>query len=468
MLDLPPDLLEAELRAELAYRRLELYRPYAKQRAFHAAGVTHRERLFLAGNQLGKTLSAGAETAMHLTGRYPHGWQGRTWGRGVTIWAASETGELTRDTVERMLLGRAGQRGTGFVPAECILDLTAARGAAGATATARIRHQSGGSSLLVFKSYDQGRERWQGETLDGVWFDEEPPPDIYDEGLTRTNATGGMTWLTCTPLQGMTDVIGRFFPVPNTPDRSLTMMTIEDAEHYSPVERERIIASYPEHEREARARGIPVLGSGRVFPVPEALLREPAPQIPRWWKRLAALDLGHGDHPTAAVWLAHDPETDTVHVYDAYRNKEPGIIHHAAALRARGDWIPVAWPMDALQTDRVSAETIVGHYRKAGCQMLPTHATHPDGGVGVEAGLVDMLERMRTGRLRVAEHLADWWEEFRLYHRKDGKLVKLRDDLMSATRYGLMMLRYAIVQPSDRGRAPTRADGSDYNPLNWG
>lgn len=466
MLEVEPAALRAEIEGELAYRMLELYRPYAKQLAFHAAGQASRERLFLAGNQLGKTRSAGAETAMHLTGRYPATWPGRVWQRPVVMWAASETGELTRDTVERVLLGRAGKRGTGLIPAECIVDLTASRGAADAVATARIRHTSGGVSLLVFKSYDQGRERWQGETLDGAWMDEEPPAEIYDEGLTRTNATGGMVWLTCTPLQGMTDVIGRFFPVPNTPDRNLTMMTIEDAEHYTREDRERIIASYPEHEREARARGIPVLGSGRVFPVPETMLREPAPPIPRWWRRLAALDFGHGDHPTAAVWIAHDPETDTAHIYDAYRNKEPGIVQHAAALRARGDWIPVAWPHDGMQTDRVSAETIAGHYRKAGCALLRSHATHADGGIGVEAGIVDMLERMRTGRLRVAEHLADWWEEFRLYHRKDGRLVKLRDDLMSATRYGLMMLRHAQPEPDSRRRTQVQAEGG-YDPHRW-
>lgn len=466
MLDLPPALLQAEIEEELAHRLLELYRPYAKQRAFHAAGSTHRERLFLAGNQLGKTRAGGMETALHLTGRYPADWPGRIWQRPVVGWAASETGEVTRDTVERVLMGRAGRRGTGTIPADAIADMTAGRGAADALATVKVRHVSGGVSTLVFKSYDQGRERWQGDTLDFVWCDEEPPEDVYDEGLTRTNATGGIVWTTCTPLKGMTQVIERFFPVPGTPDRHLTMMTIEDAEHYSPADRARIIASYPEHEREARARGIPVLGSGRVFPVPESLLREPAVALPRWWRRIVGLDFGHGDHPTAAAWLAHDPETDTIHLYDAYRNREPGIVQHAAALRARGDWIPVAWPHDGLQTDRVSAVTIAGHYRAAGCRLLGGHATHPDGGIGVEAGLVEMLERMRTGRWKVAEHLADWWEEYRLYHRKDGKLVKLRDDLMSASRYGLMMLRAATTEPDPMRRASGQALSS-YDPQAW-
>ena len=63
---------------------------------------------------------------------------------------------------------------------------------------------------MGFKSYDQGREKWQGETLDFVWFDEEPPQDVYIEGLTRTNATRGMTYLTFTPLKGISDVVHSF------------------------------------------------------------------------------------------------------------------------------------------------------------------------------------------------------------------------------------------------------------------
>ena len=75
--------------------------------------------------------------------------------------------------------------------------------------------------------------------------------------------------------------------------------------------------------------------------------------------------------------------------------------------------------------------------------MLPDHATHEDGGNGVEAGLMDILDRMRSNRFKVFSTCTEWFEEFLLYHRKDGKVVKLNDDLMAATRYGCMMLRYA-------------------------
>src|SRR5262249_22290531 len=94
-------------------------------------------------------------------------------------------------------------------------------------------------------------------------------------------------------------------------------------------------------------------------------------------------------------------------------------------------------------------------YRDQGLYMLPEHAQFEDGSVSVEAGLMVMLDRMRTGKLKVFKEHLDWWEEFRLYHRKDDKVVKEGDDLMCATRYALMMLRYANTKAArDRWRRP--------------
>lgn len=400
----------------------------------------------MAGNQLGKTIAGSMEAAMHATGRYPAWWRGRAWRKSTNGWAAGVTGETTRDAVQRLLFGRPGQIGTGAVPYDCILDKSTARGIPDLLDTVWIKHASGGTSSIGLKSYEKGREKWQAETLDWVWFDEEPPADIYTEGLTRTNATGGCVWMTFTPLMGMSEVVKRFL-MEKSDDRSVTTMTIEEAEHYTPEERARIIASYPEHEREARTKGIPVLGSGRVFPVTEESIRENALVLPDIWTRIAGLDIGGQDHPTAVVWMAHDRDADVVHVYDCYRknNKDnASIITHAAAIRAKGEYIPVAWPHDALQHDKGgSCEQIAQQYRDQNVKMLPERATFLDGTSGVEAGIEMMLTRMQTGRLKVAAHLNDWWEEFRLYHRKEGLIVKETDDLMSATRYGLMMLRYA-------------------------
>lgn len=442
------ELLELlELRERMGKEnQLAGYLPYPKQMEFHAQGARSgvRERLLMAGNQLGKTYSAAYECAMHMTGRYPSWWQGKRFDAPVAAWAASLTSQGTRDTVQRLLLGSIDDIGTGAIPKECIIEVKrATHGVADAIEIVTVRHAGGGVSRLTLKSYDQKRERWQGETLQFVWFDEEPPPDLYFEGLTRTNATGGIVWLTFTPLLGMSSVVKRFL-VDKMPGTAITTMTIDDALHYTPEQRAAIIASYPAHERDARAKGIPTMGSGRVFPVVEESIKVQAFPIPHYWARICGIDFGW-DHYFAAVWMAFDADTDTLYVYDCYRVREQTPAVHAATMRAKGQWVPVAWPHDGLQHDKGSGEELQSLYRVQGLNMLPERATWPDGGNSVEMGVIDLLERMQTGRFKVFGHLNDWFEEFRLYHRKDGKIVKENDDLISATRYALMMKRFAAT-----------------------
>lgn len=237
--------------------------------------------------------------------------------------------------------------------------------------------------------------------------------------------------------------------------RSVTVMTIEDVDHYTAEQKASIIASYPAHEREARAKGIPTMGSGRIFPVEESLITiDPIP-IPQHWPRIVGIDFGW-EHPTAAANLAWDRDADCVYVTACYRRKEAVPAIHAAAIKAWGDWIPVSWPHDGLQHDKGSGEQLAEQYRAQGVNMLPERATHAEGGNGVEAGLMEMLERMETGRFKVFKGLNDWFEEFRLYHRLDGKVVKERDDIMSATRYAVMMLREAKVKVTHKISYPTR------------
>lgn len=438
--------------------KLKFYRAYPKQNEFHAAGRASRERLLMAGNQLGKTWSAGFETAMHLTGRYPDWWQGRAFPKAIAGWAAGVTSEVTRDSVQRVLCGRINAIGTGAIPRDSIKDKSMKRGVADTIDTLVIRHGGGGDvqageSLLGFKSYDQGREKFQAETLDWVWLDEEPDPDIYFESLTRTNATAGSLAMTFTPLKGMTDVVKRFL-MEKPAGTHVTTMTIEDAEHYTPEQRQAIIAAYPAHEREARTKGIPTLGSGRIFPIAEDVIKVPAFEVPRHWVQICGLDFGW-DHPSAAVRLAWDRDLDVVYVTACHRQKEQTPLLFAATLKPWGDWLPWAWPHDGLQHDKGSGQALRDQYADQGLKMLEDKATHPpadnepegSGGNGVEAGVLELLDRMQTGRFKVFDHLGDWFEEFRMYHRKDGKIVKLDDDLMSATRYANMMKRFAIAKP---------------------
>jgi hypothetical protein len=277
-----------------------------------------------------------------------------------------------------------------------------------------------------------------------VWFDEEPPEDVYFEGITRTNATKGKIAVTFTPLKGMSSVVARYL-LEESNDRSVTTMTIEDAEHYTDEERQQIIDSYPAHEREARTKGVPSLGSGRIFPVPEEDIVIDPIEIPSIWPQINGVDFGW-DHPFAATRCAWDRDNDVFYIINEYRQREASPIIHAASIKPWGEWIPVSWPHDGLQHDKGSGEQLSKQYADQGLNMLHERATFDDGTNGVEAGVSDMLQRMQTGRFKVFNTCGGWLEEFRLYHRKDGKIVKERDDLISASRYALMMKRFAEVK----------------------
>lgn len=450
---------------------LFFYKPYEKQKEFHNKGKYKRERLLMAGNQLGKTLAAGHEVGFHTTGIYPDWWDGKVLESENRGWVAGLTSEMTRDGAQRILLGPVGQWGTGVIPKELIIEIKRARGVPDAVESILVSHvPSGGVSQITFKAYSDGREAFQSETLDWFWLDEEPPYDIYTEGLTRTNKTTGPVFLTFTPLLGMSNVVCRFLQ-DGREDCSVTGMTIEDVEHYTPEQRAMIIAQYPAHEREARTLGIPMLGSGRIFPIAEEILREdPIEKLPAHWKQIIGMDFGW-DHPTAAVRIAYDENADCIHVINAYRQSEASPIIHAAAIKVWGADVPVAWPHDAMQHDK-RGDQFYALYRDQGLSMLSEHAQFPDKrGNSVEAGLMDMLNRMQTGRFKVDRTLDKWWEEFRMYHRKkkqDGtsEIHKEKEDLMCATRYACMMLRFALTGDEIKPR-PDRWKRKSANEGSW-
>jgi phage terminase large subunit-like protein len=155
-----------------------------------------------------------AECAYHLTGKYPADWIGKRFPKPTRGWVGCDTFPNVRDGAQRLLVGEPKietEWGTGLIPGDDLIGWARAGGGSPDLLDhVLVRHVTGGISTLAFKSYDQGRKKWQGETLDFVWFDEEPPQDIYTEGLTRTNATGGIVWLTFTPLQGMSAVVHQF------------------------------------------------------------------------------------------------------------------------------------------------------------------------------------------------------------------------------------------------------------------
>ena len=455
------------VRQEVERRKLAFYRPYPKQLEFHNASAHYREILLRAGNQLGKTLAAAAQTAIFATGRYPAWWTGRVFKKAPVGWCAGVTGEVVRDSIQRLLIGDTAGN-PGFIMKEDIVDVLPSRGVADLADTILVKHQSGGTSRIRLKYYEQGREKFQADTIDFGWLDEECDSEIYTEVLTRTNATKGIVYMTFTPLKGMSEVVRRFL-LESSPDRIDINMTIMDALHIAPEERKRIIDSYPAHEKEARINGTPILGSGRIFPIAEseiAIKPFNVMDMPWYWMEIAGIDFGW-DHPTAAAKILYDPQGDVIYVTNVYKRREATPLIHAAALKPWGKELQWAWPHDGLQHDKGSGVQLKEQYQQQGLKMLAEKATFDDErSNGVEAGIAEMLMRMESGRFKVFSHLTEFFEEFRLYHRKEGKVVKEFDDILSSVRAAVMMLRYA--QPIRPPASMVSGGGnfkSQYNPL---
>lgn len=434
------------------YNALKHYAPYDKQKEFHESGSYYPQRLLGAGNQTGKTYCGSREAAMHLTGQYPDWWVGITFKKPIVMWVGGVSGEIIRDTTQKLLVGRMqdlASIGSEAIPKDCIIETVRALGVKDLLDHVKVKHTTGGTSLVFFKSYEKGREKFQGESIDVFWPDEEPPEDIYSEGLTRTNngQNGQFSMMTFTPLKGMSTIVYSFYKNPSKYQK-LTQMTIEDVDHYTNEEKEQIIASYPEHEREARANGTPILGSGRIFPIAEEEIKCAPFEIPDHYAQINGLDFGW-DHPQGAINIAWDRDADIVYITKTYREREKTPEEAAVHIKRWGDWIPSAWPHDGYQHDKGSGLGLAAQYKSAGLNMLENHSTHEEGGNGVEAGIMMMLDRMKSGNFKVFATCDEWFDEYRMYHRKGGKIVKERDDLMAATRYAMMMLREAKTNETE-------------------
>lgn len=234
-----------------------------------------------------------------------------------------------------------------------------------------------------------------------------------------------------------------------SPSRYLVTATWDDVPHLSPRAKDELWNSTPPHLRDARAKGIPALGAGAIYPVPESEIAIDPFEIPAYWPRAFGMDVGW--NRTAVVWGAWDPSDGTLYLYaEHYRGQaEPSV--HVAGIRARGDWIRGVIDPAARGRGQRDGVQLLAEYRELGLDL-----TLADN--GVEAGIHAVWEGLSVGRIRVFKTLGHWFDEFRLYHRdENGRIVKERDHEMDATRYIVMSGRdVAQVRPAPRSRVPGR------------
>lgn len=221
-----------QLRRELYPRSMEFIAAGALR--WPSGQYVYPERLFLAANRSGKTVTCAYEVTAHLTGVYPTWWNGRRFEGPIEAWVAGDTHETTRDIIQLELCGerlaiKAGHY-SGMIPNELIVDRALKSGVSDSIDTLWVKHveRHHGApcfSTLGFKAYNQGRLSFQGTSKHLIWLDEEPPDasespsgggtpsgngDIYTECLLRTATVDGIVLVSCTPLRGLTPFIDQF------------------------------------------------------------------------------------------------------------------------------------------------------------------------------------------------------------------------------------------------------------------
>ena len=447
LFDLYPD--NGPLRREL----------YPKHLQFLAAGRWARERCAIAANRIGKSYSMGGyEVATHVTGLYPDWWEGKRFNvpDGIEVWVAGNTAQTTRDVCQKILLGPPHAIGTGLIPKDCILDTKKAPGSTpDAIEQVLVQHVNGSTSRLVFKSFTQEREAFQGAGVHIIWLDEECKMSIYGECLLRTMTTKGVVLVTFTPLMGLSEVVLNFMPNGKMPDEQgppdskfIVNATWDDAPHLTERDKKEILSGTPPYLRDARAKGIPQLGAGAIYPIleddiifeDEWLYREGGGQLPPWMKYANGMDVGW-THATAAVFGAYDPKTDIVYIYRVYKQGRAEPDTHVGAIKGAGDWIPTVCDTSSGASSQIDGKRLIDVYASLGLNLFPADKS-------VEAGLLSVWQRLVSGRLKIARSCTPWFDEFRTYHRdEDGKVVKMNDDLMDCTRYFIMSGLQLAVEP---------------------
>ena len=464
----------AELLAERARRlkqrqfKLQFETLYEWQNKFIAATAEYSACMLMAANRVGKTRTGLTIDAAHLLGDYPDGWEGHRFDFAPLCWLLGYSMEKTRDLLQKPLFGvyENGAWTGGLIPADRILGHLSASGTPGAMREIRVKHSSGGVATVQFWSYSQGQHAIMGDSVDWYHIDEEPQDkEIYPQVLTRTatgdRGRGGRGILTFTPENGRTELVVKFMDDP-AEGQYLQRATWADAPHLDERVQRELLAAYPAWQREMRTKGMPLLGTGLIFDFgDEEITCAPFP-CPAHFTVINGMDFGW-DHPQAHVQLWIDVEADVIYVAHAWKKSKVTPVTAWGSVKSWAKGIPTAWPSDGLQSEKSSGEQQKAAYVDAGWQMLDVHATWPAGGVGVEAGLVELYERMTTGRFKVFSHLSAFFDEKMSYHRdENGKIVKVNDDILSAARYAYMMRRFAQprwqLESKDVGRYESNYD----------
>ncbi len=309
---------------------------HKKQMEFHKC--QKRNRWVFGGNRTGKTECGAVEAVWYARGIHPY----RSNRANVSGWVVSVSYEVQREVAQAKLLS--------YLSPDWIVDIVMQSGRKdcpenGIIDTLIIKNVFGGTSKISFKSSDQGREKFQGASLDFVWFDEEPPQDIYEECLMRVFDRRGDIWGTMTPLKGLSWVYDEIYVNGNNSDEVwYVQMEWRDNPYLDPQEVERLIDNTSDDLQESRRFGRFKAEGGMVYPEFDEKVHviEPFP-VPFDWQNNISIDPGL-NNPLSCHFYAVDSE-GTIYVIAEHYEKGKDIDYHTEKIESLAQQLN--WHRDA-------------------------------------------------------------------------------------------------------------------------
>lgn len=417
---------------------------YPKHLEFFNATNEAREIALIGPNRIGKTDAGSYAVTVWATKDYPEWWTGKRFPdhQQLEILIVGKTNEQVRTTTQPKLLGSLFDVGSGMIPKDSIHESpTRKPGVPGSVQDVYVKDKFGIVNHIQFMSGDVSDQVIMGRELHVVWFDEDClNPDFYDEALMRTMTTQGIVFNTFTPLEGLHPVLLKFMPNGKFPEDGI----VRDAEgndagkrtircgwshipHLPQEWKDDMKKRYTGAQLLSRTEGLPSIGSGHIYPIPEKdIVVEPFP-IPQHWPRAYGMDFGW--HETAAVWVAKDPNTNVLYVYAEYHKGHVIPFIHAEAIKQRGSWITGASDPAAGHT-RDDGTTLFNEYSGLGLILYPAMN-------GIDTGIARLQMGFESGRIKIMSHCTHLLDEYRVYrYGEDGKPQKDQDDHeLDALRY---------------------------------
>ena len=269
---------------------------------------------------------------------------------------------------------------------------------------------------------------------------------MWSEGQARLTAVRGIDMMSFTPMKGRSAVFLKYVyqnqvgAHPKNLGFYNVRMAPKDSLHITKADVAEMKAKYPATSGLPGIDGDPVHGEGLIYPVDEADFKVEPFEIPDWWPLLGGIDFGYG-HPAAAVKIAHNLDSDVVYVTDENRKRRRTPAEQATILRKWGKDLKWAWPRDGHANEKGTGEQLAKMYKDEGMKMLPMFAQwkkearkskRDSGGsstlsvISTERGLTEILDRLKTGRLKVFSTCSKWLSERRTTTRRAGRSSRKR------------------------------------------